>query len=69
MEQNQIIHNFTVLSGEKVDELNAVLWQMEHQRSGAHLVWLERTEENKTFGIAFPTHPWNDTGIFHILEH
>lgn len=69
MNRHQIIHNFTVLSRTTVDELNAVLWQMEHKNSGAHLVWLERTEENKTFGIAFPTHPWNDTGIFHILEH
>ena len=25
-------------------------------------------EENKTFGIAFQTQPWDDTGVFHILE-
>ena len=42
---------------------------MEHRKSGARLVWLERAEENKTFGIAFQTQPWDDTGIFHILEH
>ena len=43
-------------------------------RDGTHadwraLVWLERDEENKTFGIAFPTLPKDDTGVFHILEH
>ena len=30
---------------------------------------MERAEENKTFGIAFPTLPSDDTGVFHILEH
>ncbi|MDE7260592.1 MAG: insulinase family protein, partial [Oscillospiraceae bacterium] len=42
---------------------------MEHKKSGARLVWLEREEENKTFSIAFQTQPSDDTGIFHILEH
>lgn len=50
-------------------ELNATLHQMEHLTTGARLVWLERAEENKTFGIAFPTLPEDDTGVFHILEH
>ena len=69
MELNQAIHNFTVTNRTAVDELEATLWQMEHRKSGARLVWLEREEENKTFSIAFQTQPWNDTGIFHILEH
>ena len=69
MEKNDILSGFIVLDRQSVDELDAVLWQMEHQKSGARLVWLERAEENKTFGIAFQTQPWDDTGIFHILEH
>ena len=69
MEPNSILHNFAVLSCQRVDELEAALWQMEHRTSGARLVWLERAEENKTFGIAFQTQPWDDTGVFHILEH
>ena len=32
-------------------------------------LWLERDDENKTFGIAFRTVPQDHTGIFHILEH
>lgn len=50
-------------------ELNATLHEMEHQKTGARLAWVERAEENKTFGIAFPTLPSDDTGVFHILEH
>ena len=69
MELDQVICGFTVLSSTPVDELEATLWRMEHKQSGARLVWLERAEENKTFSIAFQTQPWDDTGIFHILEH
>ncbi len=69
MEKNDILSGFVVLGRQSADELDAVLWQMEHQKSGARLVWLERAEENKTFGIAFQTQPWDDTGVFHILEH
>ncbi len=50
-------------------ELDATLHELEHRRTGARLVWLDRDEENKTFGIAFPTLPFDDTGVFHILEH
>lgn len=57
MEKNDILSGFIVLDRQSVDELDAVLWQMEHQKSGARLVWLERAEENKTFGIAFQTQP------------
>ena len=69
MELNQAICNFTVLERTPVDELEAVLWRLEHRKSGARLLWLERAEENKTFSIAFQTQPWDDTGVFHILEH
>ena len=69
MEKNSILSDFIVLNRQRIDELEADLWQMEHQKSGARLVWLERAEENKTFGIAFQTQPWDDTGVFHILEH
>lgn len=60
---------FIEISARPLEELEAVLHEMEHQKTGARLVWLEREEENKTFGIAFPTLPSDDTGVFHILEH
>lgn len=60
---------FRVLSKRLLDELDATLWEMEHEQTGAKLIWLDRAEENKTFCIAFQTQPWNDTGVFHILEH
>ena len=63
------IHGFTVTKQLQLPELNAVLFQMTHDKTGLGLVWLKRDEENKTFGIAFETLPWDDTGVFHILEH
>lgn len=60
---------FTVNRVTPLPELEAELYQMTHDKTGAELVWLKRDEENKTFGIAFETLPWDDTGVFHILEH
>ena len=69
MELNERICGFTVLACRELPELEAKLYEMEHEKSGARLVWLDREEENKTFGIAFRTVPEDDTGVFHILEH
>ena len=62
-------HGFIEKSVRVLPELDGTLHELEHEKSGARLVWLERAEENKTFGIAFQTQPWDDTGVFHILEH
>ncbi len=69
MREHEILYGFEILREKALPELGATLWEMEHQHTGAKLVWLERPEENKTFGIAFTTLPWDDTGVFHILEH
>ena len=69
MKISEAVCGFVVTGGQDVPELEAKLWEMEHTKSGARLVWLDRQEENKTFGIAFQTQPWDDTGVFHILEH
>ena len=53
----------------ELKELSGVLYEMTHEKTGLKLAWLKRDEENKTFGIAFETLPWDDTGVFHILEH
>lgn len=60
---------FTLAGQTDLPELNAVLYRMTHDKTGLELVWLKRNEENKTFGVAFETLPWDDTGVFHILEH
>ena len=69
MKQNEIIHGFQIQALQTLPELEATLYRLEHVKSGARLVWLDREEENKTFFIAFRTLPEDDTGVFHILEH
>ncbi len=69
MEINQTLHHFRITGIQPVTELDAKLCQMEHEKTGARLVWLDRVSDNKTFGIAFRTIPSDDTGVFHILEH
>ena len=65
----QELYGFTLKSTRELGELGGKFHELEHQKTGARLVWLERAEENKTFTIAFQTQPWDDTGVFHILEH
>ncbi len=62
-------HGFIVIRTQPLEELDAVMYHMRHERTALELVWLKRAEENRTFGIAFPTLPEDDTGVFHILEH
>lgn len=69
MQINQNIYGFSIKRIRKVEEIQAQIIEMIHDRTGLELCWLNRAEENKTFGIAFKTLPWDDTGVFHILEH
>ena len=69
MQTGTIIQNFRITAVRPIPELDCRLWEMEHEKTGAQLVWLDRADENKTFGIAFKTIPTDHTGVFHILEH
>ena len=66
---NERIHGFTVKNIQPVEEIGATLVTMEHDKTGARLLWMDNGDENKLFSIAFKTTPRDDTGIFHILEH
>lgn len=60
---------FSLVRERKLEELSAHLYELEHIKSGAALVYLDRDDENKTFSIGFATPPTTDTGVFHIIEH
>lgn len=66
---NNKIHGFETDRIRPLNELNGELIEMTHTKTGLKLLWIKRNEENKTFGIAFQTLPFDDTGVFHILEH
>lgn len=69
MKVNDKIHGFIIEKERKSAELGGTLWQMRHEKTGAELIWLDNGEANKLFSVAFKTLPWDDTGVFHILEH
>ncbi len=66
---NQSLHGFEILRKRELADISATLFEMEHKKSGAELIFLEREDMNKTFAIGFTTTPDDDTGVFHILEH
>ena len=69
MKTNDKLYGFTVTSKEYIDEVGAMLFDMTHERSGARLLFLERSDDNMTFAVGFKTTPTDDTGVFHIMEH
>ncbi|MDX1414581.1 MAG: insulinase family protein [Candidatus Promineifilaceae bacterium] len=62
-------HGFELLRDEQIEELNTRARTWRHVNSGAELLSLENDDENKVFGISFPTPPEDSTGIAHIMEH
>jgi Zn-dependent M16 (insulinase) family peptidase len=69
MKEQERLHGFCVTRVRDFAELGGKLIEMEHEKTGAKLAWLDRPDTNKTFSIAFKTLPEDSTGVFHILEH
>ena len=69
MKINDVIHGFKIINIRDVDEIDAQMYEMVHEKTAAKTIWLKRDDENKSFSIGFKTTPEDDTGVFHILEH
>ncbi len=69
MNVNDKIHGFTVTNIREIKEIGGRLVEMEHNATGAGLVWADNGDENKLFSVGFRTLPEDSTGVFHILEH
>ena len=69
MTLNDKLHGFTVTSIRDIKEIGGRLVEMEHDVTGARLVWAYNGDENKLFSVGFRTLPEDSTGVFHILEH
>lgn len=66
---NNVYHGFKVLQYAYVDEVHSDVYIMEHVKSGARLLYLGNSDDNKVFSISFRTPPYDDSGVAHILEH
>ena len=69
MKPGDILHGFKLVYSQPLPDLKATLHRFTYWKNGADVIWLERDDDNKSFGIAFRTVPQDSTGIFHILEH
>ena len=69
MKINETVYGFLVKRAVEIKDTGATLYEAEHIKSGARLLFFDREDENKTFSIAFKTIPEDSTGVFHIIEH
>ncbi len=62
-------HGFTVLRIAALDIISGFLYELVHDRTGAHFIHISRADKENVFGVAFKTVPRDSTGVAHILEH
>src|SRR5215469_5890040 len=62
-------HGFTLVCERDLAEINSAARYYRHVKTGAELLSLVNTDENKVFGVNFATPPSDSTGVAHILEH
>lgn len=60
---------FQLLDDRYVEELRTRARLYRHRPTGAQVLSLENSDENKCFGITFRTPPTKSTGVAHIMEH
>lgn len=63
------LHGFELVREQEIQELNSTAKIFRHIKTGAELISMENDDENKVFGVTFPTLPDDSTGVPHILEH
>lgn len=69
MKIQEVCHGFRLLRETPVPEASVTAYEFTHEKSGARLLYLKTTDDNKVFSITFRTPPTDDTGVAHIVEH
>jgi len=63
------ISGYKILRVEKIEDIKAILYQLEHISTRARHIHLASRDKENTFGVTFRTVPSDSTGVAHILEH
>lgn len=63
------VHGFTLIREQFVKEYDSHVLMYKHDKTGAEVMSVLNSDENKTFGVVFRTPVDNSYGIPHILEH
>lgn len=64
-----VIHGFKVTQLYPMEELGGTVVHMEHEKTGAQLMYLANGDVNRSFTIGFRTKYDNDKGVPHVFEH
>lgn len=62
-------HGFELMRQQYVKEYDSLVGLYKHKKTGAELISVINSDENKTFGVVLRTPVGDSTGIPHILEH
>ena len=63
------IGGYKIRRRERLDRLEGVYIELEHDSTGARHIHIETQDDNNAFAVFFPTVPKDSTGVAHILEH
>ena len=61
--------NYKLVKSQLLKDIDCNGILLEHIKTGARVLLLESSDENKTFCIGFRTPPKDSTGVPHIIEH
>ncbi|XP_022167933.1 presequence protease, mitochondrial [Myzus persicae] len=68
-EVGQVVEGFVVKEVRPVTDFQLTALRLEHQKSGADYLHIDRNDTNNVFSVAFRTTPKQSNGLPHILEH
>ncbi|KAL4149302.1 hypothetical protein QTP88_003282 [Uroleucon formosanum] len=68
-EVGQVVEGFVVKEVRPVTDFQLTALRLEHQKSGADYLHIDRNDINNVFSVAFRTTPKQSNGLPHILEH
>ena len=66
---NDELHGFKLEKISDIAEISSKVYEFEHIKTGAKLLYVASDDDNKVFYIAFRTPAHDDTGVAHISEH
>ena len=67
--KDQTYRSFRFTKAVPIEELQLVLYELEHIKNGAKIIHLACDDVENLFCLSFQTLPFDSTGVAHILEH
>ncbi len=69
MDELDLPQAYALEKAQYIGEISSFAMSLRHKRSGARILFLSNTDDNKVFSIGFRTPPDDATGVPHIIEH